>query len=146
MLPRASAAGSPNKRPRSRTPNLPQDKPTETAEADRVVYAERVEKAQGRRPEKSLRYRTSASTESVAAEATATPSSEAIPEGHAFDGAGDRKQARPPQRVRARLGRRNWWRISTSTSAIHRNASRRPPKSTSASRSTRLGHVLATSD
>jgi TonB family protein len=59
--------------------DLPKDVPTETEEPDRVVTTNDI------RPEKEEQevaaVQTQASTESVAAEATATPSSEAIPEG-----------------------------------------------------------------
>jgi protein TonB len=59
---------------------LPQDKPTQTEEADRVVTENESKKPTEDEP-KIAAVQTSASTESVAAEATATPSSEAIPEG-----------------------------------------------------------------
>jgi protein TonB len=59
---------------------LPQDKPTETEEADRVVTENESKKPEEDDP-KVAAVQTQASTESVAAEATATPSSEAIPEG-----------------------------------------------------------------
>ena len=59
---------------------LPQDKPTEPEEADRVVTENESKKPKEDDP-KIAAVQTSASTESVAAEATATPSSEAIPEG-----------------------------------------------------------------
>src|SRR3974390_444218 len=59
---------------------LPKDTPTETEEPDRVVTPN-----DSRKPKeddtKVATVQTSASTESVAAEATATPSSENIPEG-----------------------------------------------------------------
>src|SRR6185436_13611002 len=58
---------------------LPKAMPTETEDPDRIVTASEA------KPEKEEQemaaVETSASTESVAAEATATPSSEAIPEG-----------------------------------------------------------------
>jgi protein TonB len=60
--------------------DLPQDKPTETEEADRVVTETESKKPKEDEP-KLAAVQTAASTESVAAEATATPSSEAIPEG-----------------------------------------------------------------
>lgn len=60
--------------------DLPQDKPTETEEADRVVTENESKKPKEDDP-KIAAVQTMASTESVAAEATATPSSEAIPEG-----------------------------------------------------------------
>lgn len=60
--------------------DLPQDKPTETEEADRVVTENESKKPEEDDP-KIAAVQTQASTESVAAEATATPSSEAIPEG-----------------------------------------------------------------
>src|SRR6195952_5031298 len=60
--------------------DLPQDKPTETEEADRVVTETESKKPKEDDP-KIAAVQTSASTESVASEATATPSSEAIPEG-----------------------------------------------------------------
>jgi TonB family protein len=60
--------------------DLPQDKPTETEEADRVVTETESKKPKEDEP-KIAAVQTAASTESVAAEATATPSSEAIPEG-----------------------------------------------------------------
>lgn len=59
---------------------LPQDKPTETEEADRVVTENESKKPEEDDP-KVAAVQTQASTESIAAEATATPSSEAIPEG-----------------------------------------------------------------
>ena len=59
---------------------LPQDKPTETEEADRVVTENESKKPEEDDP-KMAAVQTQASTELVAAEATATPSSEAIPEG-----------------------------------------------------------------
>jgi protein TonB len=59
---------------------LPQDKPTEPEEADRVVTETESTKPKEDDP-KIAAVQTQASTESVAAEATATPSSEAIPEG-----------------------------------------------------------------
>ena len=59
---------------------LPQDRPTEPEEADRVVTENESKKPQEDDP-KVAAVQTQASTESVAAEATATPSSEAIPEG-----------------------------------------------------------------
>src|SRR5204863_131957 len=59
---------------------LPQDKPTETDEADRMVTPNESKKPREDDP-KIAAVQTQASTESVAAEATATPSSEAIPEG-----------------------------------------------------------------
>jgi TonB family protein len=59
---------------------LPQDKPTETEEADRQVTETESKKPKEDDP-KIAAVQTAASTESVAAEATATPSSEAIPEG-----------------------------------------------------------------
>jgi TonB family protein len=60
--------------------DLPQDKPTETEEADRLVTPNESKKPKEDDP-KIAAVATAASTESVAAEATATPSSEAIPEG-----------------------------------------------------------------
>jgi periplasmic protein TonB len=60
--------------------DLPQDKPTEPEEADRVVTETESKKPKEDDP-KIAAVQTSASTESVASEATATPSSEAIPEG-----------------------------------------------------------------
>jgi TonB family protein len=59
---------------------LPKDTPTETDEADRVVTTNESNKPKEEDP-KIAAVQTAASTESVAAEATATPSSEAIPEG-----------------------------------------------------------------
>lgn len=59
---------------------LPQDKPTEPEEADRVVTENESKKPKEDDP-KIAAVQTQASTESVASEATATPSSEAIPEG-----------------------------------------------------------------
>jgi periplasmic protein TonB len=59
---------------------LPQDKPTEPEEADRVVTENESKKPKEDDP-KIAAVQTQASTESVAAEATATPSSDAIPEG-----------------------------------------------------------------
>ena len=60
--------------------DLPQDKPTEPEEADRVVTETESKKPQEDDP-KIAAVQTQASTESVASEATATPSSEDIPEG-----------------------------------------------------------------
>jgi len=59
---------------------LPQDKPTEPEEADRVVTETESKKPKEDDP-KIAAVQTQASTESVASEATATPSSDAIPEG-----------------------------------------------------------------
>src|SRR3954464_13737401 len=59
---------------------LPKDVPTETDDPDRVVAPNDSNKPKEEDP-KIAAVQTSASTESVAAEATATPSSEAIPEG-----------------------------------------------------------------
>jgi protein TonB len=59
---------------------LPQDKPTEPEEADRVVTENESKKPKEDDP-KIAAVQTQASTESVAAEATATPSSDVIPEG-----------------------------------------------------------------
>lgn len=63
-----------------RESDLPQDKPTETEEADRLVTPNESKKPKEDDP-KIAAVATAASTESVAAEATATPSAEAIPEG-----------------------------------------------------------------
>jgi len=60
--------------------DLPQDKPTETEEADRLVTPNESKKPKEDDP-KIAAVATAASTESVAAEATATPSAEAVPEG-----------------------------------------------------------------
>jgi TonB family protein len=60
--------------------DLPKDVPTETEEPDRVVTTNDTKKPEKEEQEVAA-VQTSASTESVAAEATATPSSEAIPEG-----------------------------------------------------------------
>lgn len=59
---------------------LPKEVPTETEEPDRVVTPNDSKKPPEDEP-KVAAVETSASTESVAAEATATPSTEAIPEG-----------------------------------------------------------------
>jgi periplasmic protein TonB len=59
---------------------LPKDTPTETEDPDRVVTPNDSHKPKEDDP-KVATVQTSASMESVAAEATATPSSEAIPEG-----------------------------------------------------------------
>jgi protein TonB len=59
---------------------LPKAVPTETEEPDRVVTTNEPKKPEKDEPEMAA-VQTSASTESVAAEATATPSSEAIPQG-----------------------------------------------------------------
>ncbi len=59
---------------------LPKDVPTETADPDRVVTPDNPNKPK-EDDSKIAKVQTSASIESVAAEATATPSSEAIPEG-----------------------------------------------------------------
>ena len=60
--------------------DLPKDTPTETEDPDRVVTQNESKKPKEDEP-KVEAVQTAASTESVAAEATATPSSEAIPEG-----------------------------------------------------------------
>ena len=59
--------------------DLPQDKPNEPEEADRVVTENETKKPK-EEEQKVAAVQTQASTESVAAEATATPSSEAMPE------------------------------------------------------------------
>lgn len=59
---------------------LPKDTPTEVEDPDRVVTTDDSKKPKEDEPEKAA-VQTSASTESVAAEATAMPSSEAIQEG-----------------------------------------------------------------
>lgn len=59
--------------------DLPKAVPTETEEPDRVVTTNDVQKPD--EEQKVAAVQTQASTESVAAEATATPSSDAIPEG-----------------------------------------------------------------
>jgi TonB family protein len=59
---------------------LPKDTPTEAEDPDRVVTQNESKKPKEDDP-KVEAVQTSASTESVAAEATATPSSDAIPEG-----------------------------------------------------------------
>jgi TonB family protein len=60
--------------------DLPRDTPTETEEPDRVVTTNDTKKPEEEEQEVAA-VQTQASTESVAAEATATPSSEAIPQG-----------------------------------------------------------------
>lgn len=60
--------------------DLPKDTPTETEEADRVVTPNESNKPKEDVPEIAA-VQTQASTESVASEATAMPSTEAIPEG-----------------------------------------------------------------
>jgi periplasmic protein TonB len=60
--------------------DLPKDVPTETEEPDRIVTTNDTKKPEKEEQEVAA-VQTQASTESVAAEATATPSSEAIPEG-----------------------------------------------------------------
>jgi periplasmic protein TonB len=60
--------------------DLPKDTPTEAEDPDRVVTPNESKKPKEDDP-KVAAVATAASTESVAAEATATPSSEAIPEG-----------------------------------------------------------------
>lgn len=59
---------------------LPKDTPTETEYPDRVVTTDESKKSKEEEPEKSA-VQTTASTESVASEAAAMPSSEAIHEG-----------------------------------------------------------------
>ena len=59
---------------------LPKEMPTETEDPDRVVTPNNSKKPKEEEP-KIAAVQTSASTESVAAEATATPSTEAIQEG-----------------------------------------------------------------
>src|ERR1700712_4747766 len=60
--------------------DLPKAVPTETEEPDRIVTTNDTKKPEKEEQEVAT-VQTQASTESVAAEATATPSSEAIPEG-----------------------------------------------------------------
>jgi TonB family protein len=60
--------------------DLPKAVPTETEDPDRIVTANEPKKPEKDEPEMAA-VQTSASTESVAAEATATPSNQAIPEG-----------------------------------------------------------------
>jgi TonB family protein len=60
--------------------DLPKAVPTETEDPDRVVTASEPKEPEKDEPEMAA-VQTPASTESAAAEATATPSSEAIPEG-----------------------------------------------------------------
>ncbi|KRR09958.1 energy transducer TonB [Bradyrhizobium jicamae] len=60
--------------------DLPQDKPTEPEEADRMVTETETKKPKEDDP-KIAAVQTQASPESVASEATATPSSEEMPEG-----------------------------------------------------------------
>ena len=60
--------------------DLPKEVPTETEEPDRVITTNDTKKPE-KEEEEVATVQTQASTESVAAEATATPSSEAIPEG-----------------------------------------------------------------
>ena len=60
--------------------DLPKEVPTETEEPDRVVTTNDIKKPEKEEQEVAA-VQTQASQESVAAEATATPSSEAIPEG-----------------------------------------------------------------
>jgi TonB family protein len=60
--------------------DLPQAVPTETEDPDRIVTTNDTKKPEKEEQEVAA-VQTQASTESVAAEATATPSSEAIPEG-----------------------------------------------------------------
>jgi len=58
---------------------LPKETPTETEEPDRVVTTSEPKEPQKEEPEKA-QVQTQASTESIASEATATPSTEAVPE------------------------------------------------------------------
>jgi periplasmic protein TonB len=60
--------------------DLPKDTPTESDDPDRVVTPNESNKPKEDEP-KIAAVQTSASTESIAAEATATPDSDAIPEG-----------------------------------------------------------------
>jgi protein TonB len=60
--------------------DLPKAMPTETEDPDRIVITNDTKKPEKEEQEVAA-VQTQASTESVAAEATATPSSEAIPEG-----------------------------------------------------------------
>ena len=60
---------------------LPKDLPTEFDDPDRVVTPNELKKPKEEEEPKVAAVQTAASTELVAAEATATPSSEAIPEG-----------------------------------------------------------------
>jgi periplasmic protein TonB len=121
---------------------LPQDKPTEPEEADRVVTENESKKPKEDDP-KIAAVQTQASTESVAAEATATPSSDAIPEGTRSVapaiGTGDS----------ARRARATWQKELVAHLDKHkRYPSDRSQKTAEISvRFTldRLGHVLATS-
>jgi hypothetical protein len=87
---------------------LPKEVSTEADDPDRVVTPNDSKKPK-EEDSKIAAVQTSASTESIAAEATATPSSEAVQQG--------------PRSL-----------TSTSTSAIRRSARRRAPRSLSASR------------
>jgi periplasmic protein TonB len=59
--------------------DLPKAEPTETEDPDRVVTTSEPKEPDKEEPEKA-KVQTQASTESIASEATATPSTEAIPE------------------------------------------------------------------
>jgi protein TonB len=121
---------------------LPQDKPTEAEEADRVVTPNESKKPEEDDP-KVAAVQTEASTESVAAEATATPSSEAIPEGprSVAPAVGTGETAR---RVRA-----TWQKELVAHLDKHKRypAERRQKSAEIYVRFTldRLGHVLSTS-
>jgi hypothetical protein len=105
---------------------LPKDVPTETEDPDRVVTPNDSNKPK-EDDTKLAAVQTNASTESVAAEATATPSSEAIKQGPRSVAPAQGTGA-SAQRVRA-----TWQKELIAT---RRSARRRAPRSSSASRST----------
>ena len=112
---------------------LPKEVPTETEDPDRVVAPNDSKKPKEDDP-KLAAVQTSASTESVAAEATATPSTEAIPEGP--------RSVAPAQGTgeSARRMRATWQKELIAHLDKHKRypaeRSQRAPRSWSASRST----------
>ena len=113
---------------------LPKDTPTEAEDPDRRGDAERVEQAKGRRSED----RGGADGGLHRVRLRPKPPPRRVRKPFRKDRARSRRRSAParPRAAFARRGRRSWSPISTSTSAIRRNASRRPPRSTFALRST----------
>ena len=133
MLPRLRLQLSEQKAEVKET-ELPQDRPTEPEEADRVVTENESKKPKEDDP-KIAAVQTSASTEVGCRRSHR----DAKFGGHSGRAAFRRAGASAPARARgahARPGRRNWSRISTSTSGTRRNASKNRPRSRFASRST----------
>jgi hypothetical protein len=99
--------------------DLPKDTPTEAEEADRVVTENESKKPKEDEP-KIAAVQTQASTESVAAERRRRQ----VPMPFRKARARLRRHKAPakPRAACARPGRRRWWPISTSTSAIRPSA------------------------